>query len=171
MANPDKLLINLALKNNITTLENGKRLSPEHRRIPADFICVDKPITIGKLKEELSGLSDTVTFIIEDNTDYYNACINVYFDEVVPGVETLTEQERQYLENKIKEQTEQIKLDKRNKEKTRREQTLKEERAEYERLKKSLKKRKINLTRLKNCLLNKLYLLTRYGVQVLCLPL
>lgn len=141
MANPDKLLINLALKNNIITLENGLRLSPEHRRIYPDFIKVDKPITVGKLKEELSRLSDTTTFTIEDNTGCYTDSINVVLDEVVPGVETLTEQERQYLERKIKEQTEQIKLDKRNKEKTRREQSLKDERAEYERLKKKFEKK------------------------------
>jgi hypothetical protein len=138
--NPDKLLINLALKNHITTLENGKRLSPEHRRIYADFIEVDKPISVGKLREELSGLSDTATFVVEDNTDHYNATINIYIDEVLPGVEALTESERQYLELKIKEQTAQVNKEKRVREKTRREQKAKEELELYEKLKKKYDK-------------------------------
>jgi hypothetical protein len=138
--NTDKLLINLALKNHITTLENGKRLSPEHRRIYADFIEVDKPISVGKLREELSGLSDTATFVVEDNTDHYNATINIYIDEVLPGVEALTESERQYLELKIKEQTAQVNKEKRVREKTRREQKAKEELELYEKLKKKYDK-------------------------------
>ena len=140
MSNPDKLLINLALKNNITTLENGTRLSPEHRRTYVDFIEIDKPITVRELKEELSKVSDNATFIIEDYTDHYNALISVYLDDVVPGVNTLTEQERQYLELKIREQTEQVKKDKAVKEKTLREQKAKEERELYEKLKKKYDK-------------------------------
>ncbi len=140
MSNADKLLINLALKNNITTLEDGTRLSPEHRRIYPDFIKIDQPITVRELKEELSKVSDNATFTIEDHTDHYNALISVYLDDVVPGVNTLTEQERQYLELKIREQTEQIKKDKAVKKKTLREQKAKEERELYEQLKKKFEK-------------------------------
>lgn len=136
MSNADKLLINLALKNKITTLEDGTRLSPDFRRINMNFIEVDKPITVGKLKEVLSKVSDNALFTIEDHTDPYNAQISVVIDDVVPGVETLTEQERQYLELKIREQTELVKQNKRTKEKTLREQKAKEERELYEKLKK-----------------------------------
>jgi hypothetical protein len=132
MSNADKLLINLALKNNITTLEDGTRLSPEHRRIYPDFIKIDQPITVRELKKELSKVSDEATFVIEDNTEYYNACISVYLDDVIPGINTLTEQERQYLELKIREQTERVKQGK----KTLKEQKTKEERELYEKLKK-----------------------------------
>ncbi len=140
MSNADKLLINLALKNKITTLEDGTRLSPDFRRINMNFIEVDKPITVGKLKEVLSKVSDNALFTIEDHTDPYNAQISVVIDDVVPGVETLTEQERQYLELKIREQTELVKQNKRTKEKTLREQKAKEERELYEKLKKKYDK-------------------------------
>lgn len=142
MSNADKLLINLALKNNITTLENGTRLSPEYKRTEVDWIEIDKPITVGKIKEKLSYIDNAATFIVEDYADYYSRSNQYRFciDEVIPGINTLTEQERQYLELKIREQTEQVKLDKAVKEKTLREQKAKEERELYEKLKKKYDK-------------------------------